>query len=368
MRAYRERSGAVLACVAVFGLLANAGAAAAKGCGGGGCGSAASKVSGKVSPKQPGKTENDASAKPGTTDKTSAGQADSSPAASEEGKQDSATVLNPECGSMASAASPPAKEAEQPARPFRLEISKNDFLPSPRTPALATGATAAQLTPGGHSHPIYDLNLTGKNQIGSKEATEILQATGMLQGRTLSGAISGLRSGYTYGAHSSGALDAGAKQMLFDEYQQMRRAVDKWGKYPTISAGATPALYEGFMRSAAGKVTSLPEPDRYAFIKAVTTQESSRTHWVNGVPVMGRDGDAGFGQILPRTGQSYGRNRYDPQQNLIISATYVNGLIGKYGLREGLARYNGGTTPPAQSYSRYADPILANFRRLRSRV
>lgn len=269
------------------------------------------------------------------------------------------------------AANVAAAPAARRLPPFQLRAEERVILPAPRNPASATqrplprasGATGAAAA--GHSHPIYELSLANKDQIGQAEATRILQATGIMKNGSFTQAIGQLRRGYTYGAQTSGAFDAAAREMLFTEYQQMRRAVDKWGRHPTISESATPQLYDGFLRSASARLTALPEADRYSFIKALTTQESTRTHWVNGVPVIGGSGAAGFGQLLPRTAQSYGRNRYDPEQNLITSATYVNGLIAKYGLREGLARYNGGTEPPAFSYRGYADQILARWNRSR---
>ncbi|MBI4871134.1 MAG: lytic transglycosylase domain-containing protein [Candidatus Riflebacteria bacterium] len=239
-------------------------------------------------------------------------------------------------------------------------------LPNPNDPNALFLPGERQKTfvvpPRSHVNPVYTLNLTGPEQIGEKEAKVILQAMGLMNGdRSFQKAIKGLKYGYTY-VNKSGTFNAEVKGYLFREYTLLKKALDRYGDHPTISAEETPELFDKWMKAAAGKLTALPVKQRYALMKSLMTQETGKTHWVDFTPVMGSSADTGFGQFIPATAMAVGINPYDPAENIAGIAIHLNGLIRSFGLKEALARYNGGNEPPAVSY-RYASSIMSRMQR-----
>lgn len=239
-------------------------------------------------------------------------------------------------------------------------------LPNPNDPNTLFGPGERQKTfvvpPRSHMNPVYSLTLTGPEQIGEKEAKVILQAMGLMNDkRSFQKAIKGLKYGYTY-VNKSGTFNAEVKGYLFREYTLLKKALDKYGDYPTISAEETPELFEKWMSAASTKLTALPVKQRYALMKSLMTQETGKTHWVDFTPIMGSSADTGFGQFIPATAMAVGINPYDPAENIAGIAIHLNGLIRSFGLKEALARYNGGNDPPAVSY-RYASSIMSRMQR-----
>jgi hypothetical protein len=238
-------------------------------------------------------------------------------------------------------------------------------LPNPSDPNALFKPGEGQKTfvvpPRSHVNPVFSLTLTGPEQIGEKEAKVILQAMGLMnEDRSFQKAIKGLKYGYTY-VNKSGTFNAEVKGYLFREYTLLKKALDKYGDYPTISAEETPELFEKWMNSAANKLTALPVKQRYALMKSLMTQETGKTHWVDYTPIMGSSADTGFGQFIPATAMAVGINPYDPGENIAGIAIHLNGLIRSFGLKEALARYNGGNDPPAVSY-RYASSIMSRMK------
>lgn len=239
-------------------------------------------------------------------------------------------------------------------------------LPNPNVPNALFQPGEGQKTfvvpPRSHVNPVYTLNLTGPEQIGEKEAKVIMQAMGLMDGnRSFQKAIKGLKYGYTY-VNKSGTFNAEVKGYLFREYTLLKKALDKYGDTPTISAEETPELFEKWMKAAAGKLTALPVKQRYALMKSLMTQETGKTHWVDFTPIMGSSADTGFGQFIPATAMAVGINPYDPAENIAGIAIHLNGLIRSFGLKQALAMYNGGNEPPPVSY-RYASSIISRMQR-----
>lgn len=214
-------------------------------------------------------------------------------------------------------------------------------------------------------NPILSLELNSSEQIGEAEAKTILQGMGLLKGkRSYESALKGLRYGHTYGGmRSAVSLNPRMKAMLFDEYQKLKTALNRYKDYPVISRSAQPELFNGWVKDAATELKSIPNTNRRtALMRALMSKETDFVHWENFIPTMGGRADTGFGQILPATAKELGINPYDPGDNIKGIAKYLNKLIARHGEREALARYNGGNTPPAKSYA-YADDILGRVPR-----
>ncbi|MBI4870856.1 MAG: hypothetical protein HY814_04740 [Candidatus Riflebacteria bacterium] len=97
---------------------------------------------------------------------------------------------------------------------------------------------------------IASLDIQSASQIGEREAKLILEGTGLMKpGESVSAGLKKMYRGYTY-RRGGGALDNAAKQRLFREYTLLKTALNRWGKYPTISAKATPQLFETWLRDA----------------------------------------------------------------------------------------------------------------------
>jgi hypothetical protein len=208
-------------------------------------------------------------------------------------------------------------------------------------------------------NPILGLQLRRPEEIGRAEAKIILRGMGLMDSsRSFEEALQGLFTGHTYKSRKQVSLDASMQKYLMHEYRLLRKALKKYSNFPEISQQATPKLFAKWMQKASLELSAIPSVSRrYALLQALVTQESGRVHWKNFSPLMGRSADIGFGQFLPATAQSVGINPYDPEENIKGIAIYLNRLIGKHGIEEGLARYNGGTRPPPQSYA-YASSIL----------
>lgn len=230
---------------------------------------------------------------------------------------------------------------------------------------LENTTTQTQTTAQTVTNPILSLNLTSAEQIGESQARTILQGMGLLRGRrTYESALRGLRYGHTYGGmRSAVSLNSRMKAMLFDEYQKLSAALDRYKDYPVISRSAQPELFNRWVNEASSELRAIPNANRRtALMRALMSKESEFVHWENFIPVMGSRADTGFGQILPATAREQGINPYDPGDNIKGIAKYLNTLIARHGEREGLARYNGGNTPPVRSYA-YADDILGRVPR-----
>ena len=211
-------------------------------------------------------------------------------------------------------------------------------------------------------NPIMSLRINGPKDIGRNEAEIILRGIGLMTSkRGFQKSLQGLYKGHTYKSNPNAKLDSQMREFLFNEFRLMRKALDKYSDKPNISQKATPKLYDQWMQKASLELTALgSQRERFALLKSLMTQESGRTHWRDFVPVMGYTADIGFGQFLPATAKSVGINPYDPEENIRGIAIYLNRLIKKKGIRDGLASYNGGNKPPARSF-RYADNIMSRL-------
>ena len=228
------------------------------------------------------------------------------------------------------------------------------------TPSIPSPArTKARLS---DRNPIMNLKISGPQDIGQNEAETILRSIGLMTNkRGFQKSLQGLYKGHTYKANPNAKLDSQMKGFLFNEYRLLRKALDKYSDKPNISQKATPKLYDQWMQKASLELTALgSQRERFALLKSLMTQESGRTHWRDFVPVMGYTADIGFGQFLPATAKSVGINPYDPEENIRGIAIYLNRLIKKKGVRNGLASYNGGNSPPPRSF-RYADSIMSRL-------
>ncbi|MBI4872588.1 MAG: hypothetical protein HY814_13590 [Candidatus Riflebacteria bacterium] len=240
-------------------------------------------------------------------------------------------------------------------------------LPDPKDPNKLFGSVLERsktfvIPPPSHQNPVYQLDLTDPKQIGEKEAKVILEGMGLMNGeRSFQSAIKGLKYGYTY-TYKNGKLNDEAKGYLFREYNLLKQALDRYGELPNISSAETPELFDKWMNDASKSLTALPAKQRLALMKALMSQETGQTHWVNYRPVMGAQADTGFGQFIPATAMAVGINPYDPAENIKGIAIHLNGLIRSFGLKEALAHYNGGNDPPAASY-RYAASIMGKMKR-----
>ncbi len=232
---------------------------------------------------------------------------------------------------------------------------------SPPDRSSSGRSKAYQLT----GNSIRYLELDSASDIGYSEARLILSGTGLLRSsEDISKGLKRLHKGYTYSS-GGGSLNSKAKERLFREYKLLRSALNRWWDYPNIGSKTTPNLVDRWIRDASKQLKSLPSRDRYPLLKSLLTQESGVTHWKNFKPVVGTSGDTGFGQFLPATARKVGINPYDPEQNIHGVALYIEELLRSKGsLREALAAYNGGNSPPPKSY-RYAVSIMQRSSNIR---
>lgn len=87
----------------------------------------------------------------------------------------------------------------------------------------------------------------------------------------------------------------------------------------------------------AGSIADSYGLDRSIFFGLIDTESS----WNPNADAAGSSA-YGFTQLLAGTAKGLGVNRYDPIQNLQGGASYLSGLISKYGTVKGLAAYHDG--------------------------
>lgn len=139
----------------------------------------------------------------------------------------------------------------------------------------------------------------------------------------------------------------------------------RFSRYSEISRAATPNGFRRFRREAAALLTNVPASRRLTLFAALLQKESVESHWVDFTPVVAYAGDVGFCQTLIRTARSVDANPFDPQENMLGAARYLNQEIGAAGsIAGGLARYNGGPRP-GDAARQYARDVLAIEGRLR---
>ena len=256
--------------------------------------------------------------------------------------------------------SPPAsRRANQLPVPETFAASQNEQAPEPPTSGEAEPVEVFSAKP---NNPIFTLRISGPEDIGRAEAETIFKGMALMNSRRgYQDALRGMKIGYTYSSKGPHRLDSQMKQWVFQEYVLMKKALEKYAAYPEISQRKTPELYERWIQQASVHLTALgSSSQRYRLLKSLMTQESGKVHWRNFKPTMGAAVDIGFGQFLPATAKSVGINPYDPEENIKGIALYLNQLIRRKGMRNGLASYNGGNNPPPVSY-RYADSIMGRM-------
>jgi len=234
--------------------------------------------------------------------------------------------------------------------------------PMPPTTVSSQNEPAVRTSNKTPDNPIFSLRISGPEDIGRAEAETVFKGMGLMNSRrSYEDALKGMKIGYTYSRKGPHRLDSKMKQWVFQEYVLMKKAMEKYAAYPEISQRKTPELYERWLQKASIHMTAIDSPSqRYRLLKSLMTQESGKVHWRNFKPTMGAAVDIGFGQFLPATAKSVGINPYDPEENIKGIALYLNTLIRRKGIRNGLASYNGGGNPPPVSF-RYADSIIARM-------
>jgi len=241
----------------------------------------------------------------------------------------------------------------------------------------------------GNGNPIGGLNISSADEINEQNARTILHGMGLMgpgsyHNLSYEAALAGLCNGLTYkrfdrpysGASGNGCQGIGLndriaaqgqtesktmKEYIFEEYQLLGTALERYSDHPTISRDETPELFNGWIDEAANELTALPAAQRRPLIDSLMTTESGRTHWRNFIPVASNQGAFGFGQFLSRTATvQYNINHYDPGENLKGIAIMLNDRMTNNGdsIREALMFYNGGSSGSAESRT-YADNILA---------
>ncbi|MBT3783801.1 lytic transglycosylase domain-containing protein [bacterium] len=233
------------------------------------------------------------------------------------------------------------------------------IVPKPRPNPRRDSSPSLRTSDRTPDNPIFNLRISSPQDIGEAEAKIVFQGMGLMNSRrSYQDALKGMKIGYTYSRKGPHRLDSKMKQWVFQEYVLMKKAMEKYAAYPEISQRKTPQLYEKWMQKASVHLTAISSPsERFRLLKSLMTQESGKVHWKKFKPTMGAAVDIGFGQFLPATAKSVGINPYDPGENIKGIAMYLNKLIRRKGMRNGLASYNGGNKPPAKSFA-YADSIM----------
>lgn len=125
-----------------------------------------------------------------------------------------------------------------------------------------------------------------------------------------------------------------------------------------ISMSNAPTSYDDIIHKYAAQTPrGMAFHDFVRLIKAVITKESSWRPSVIGVT-----GDIGLMQINPANGPAYGVTSdelLDPDTNIRVGVDILRWSINQYGIKDGLAAYNGG---PAKRHidvtQRYASSVL----------
>lgn len=242
------------------------------------------------------------------------------------------------------------------------------------------GADVAATDDASRSNPIARLNLNSASEVTREVAEQIMEGTGHLgRAESLDKALQMLAYGYTYKRDymrqnvtldtrirrpDNGRMES-LRELVYREYTLMKEALNRYGQYSEISARRQPQLFEQWTQRAAQELTNVPQSRRLAVMQALMSHESGKIHWRSYRPTIGGAAEVGLGQFMPQTARGYDINPYDPQENIIGIARYLNRNIGRSGgsLHEGFARYNGGDgnyrTAAAQRYANRVTALLA---------
>ena len=242
------------------------------------------------------------------------------------------------------------------------------------------GADVAAMDDASSSNPIARMNLNSASEVNREIAEQIMEGTGHLgRAGSLDSSLQMLAYGYTYDRDymrrnvtldtrirrpDTGRMES-LRELVYREYTLMKEALNRYGQYSEISASRQPRLFEQWTQRAAQELTNVPQSRRLAVMHALMSHESGRIHWRSYRPTIGGAAEVGLGQFMPQTARGYDINPYDPQENIIGIARYLNRNIGRSGgsIHEGLARYNGGDgnyrTAAAQRYATRVTALLA---------
>ncbi|MBW7877110.1 MAG: transglycosylase SLT domain-containing protein [Candidatus Cloacimonetes bacterium] len=239
------------------------------------------------------------------------------------------------------------------------------------------GATVDSRTDPNATNPVLSMNVGSAADLDAASAQRILEGTNLMsRSRNFTEALGRLAYGWTYDSsyvnNRSLTLDSTVRSrngrtykmrdLVFQEYTWLKEALAKYPNMPEISARRQPEQFARWTERASRELTALPQSQRLAVMRALMSHESGRIHWRNYRVTMGAAAEVGLGQFMPATAKGQGINPYDPEENIIGIAKYLNQCIRDRGgnLRQGLATYNGGNgnyqTAQAQ---RYANSVTA---------
>lgn len=217
--------------------------------------------------------------------------------------------------------------------------------PAPHSPGQAP-REGRRVGPEGN--PVFGLSLSGPHEIGRKEAETILRGMGLLAGQGFWAALGDLRFSHSYVGSRRTVLTARDRAWLYADYVQLRAALARYADTPTLTR-AHPA-HALWIDEASAELAHVDVSHHRRLVEVLLDEEASGQHWIEFVPIQSTVGATGFGQLLAATATAVGVNRFDPRENVVGLARYLDTLIARYGVLGGLARYNGGVTPPASSW------------------
>lgn len=246
----------------------------------------------------------------------------------------------------------------------------------PASTSFGGGATVDSRVDPDASNPVLAMNITDASQITDDIARQILQGTNLMsRSRNLQDAYGRLAYGWTYDSDYVGGQGLSlnstvrnryksyvVRDLVFKEYTLLKQALQKYPGMPEISARTQPEKFRQWTERASRELTALPANQRLRVMQALMSHESGKIHWRNYRVTMGAAAEVGLGQFMPATAEAQNINPYDPEENIIGIARYLNQCIRDRGgdLRQGLATYNGGggnyRTAQAQ---RYASSVTA---------
>ena len=239
------------------------------------------------------------------------------------------------------------------------------------------GATVDSRTDPNATNPVLSMNIRSAQDLDAATAQRIFEGTNLMsRSRNFTEALGRLAYGWTYDSsyvnNRNLTLDSTVRSrngrtykmrdLVFQEYTWLKEALAKYPNMPEISARRQPEQFARWTERASRELTALPQGQRLAVMRALMSHESGRIHWRNYRVTMGAAAEIGLGQFMPATAKGQGINPYDPEENIIGIAKYLNQCIRDRGgnLRQGLATYNGGNgnyqTAQAQ---RYANSVTA---------